>query len=561
VAFSDRDVTFANHCARLLKARYPDKDYTVSMNAYGNSRPAPLKAVPEDNVVISNVANMFWSLDAKDKDSLSGKTYASHYADWGKLTENQVWRPNTGNPAGWQNGLPDVPIARIIQSFRFAVDHHCIGIIVDSVWEHWATQGPLYYVLAHMAWDPSKDWRAVMDDYYCRGFGPASAEIKAYWALLEESCNRKVDDYPGEANGYDEVYNQAFFDKAYGLLDQAASKATGAPEKYRQRIEFVRVGLEHTKLASELRQLSRQMLQNGLEDTKTADLVRAKWDEVQKNADRVPHAIYWPTIRPGKRMVRGGLFHPSQMTSMKPKQLTAWRTAAAQQPGGEPIALQAAGQAGWELVFSDEFDRQELGKDWKAVEGIWKVDEGALRGSGTLISARAFPEGGAPGYLRMEFEAIPDVKGSDPLGAGDKTPGRISDMSAVLHVKDTGGKGDTLRTGYFFQFGGRWNKLNQISRAGEALVVDGKPNVRIESDKVRKIVVENDNGRLSMFVDGRNVLTGRETASLLGDGHDRVGFFFYTAAKVLNVKVYVKRLSSGLDVDPDEAPRGNETRK
>ena len=52
-----------------------------------------------------------------------------------------------------------------------------------------------------------------------------------------------------------------------------------------------------------------------------------------------------------------------------------------------------------------------------------------------------------------------------------------------------------------------------------------------------------------MFVDGKSVLTCEEQKSILGDGHDRVGFYFYTAAKVFDVKVYVKRLNSGLDLE------------
>ena len=62
-------------------------------------------------------------------------------------------------------------------------------------------------------------------------------------------------------------------------------------------------------------------------------------------------------------------------------------------------------------------------------------------------------------------------------------------------------------------------------------------------------MVENDNGRMSLFVDGKNILAAREKEPLIGAGHGRVGFFFYTAARVTRVKVYVKRLSEGLDMD------------
>ena len=70
----------------------------------------------------------------------------------------------------------------------------------------------------------------------------------------------------------------------------------------------------------------------------------------------------------------------------------------------------AAEKAGWTLVFSDDFKRTELGKDWVVVDGNWKVENGFLHGSGMLISAHGFPSDYPPGFLRMEFEAASDVK-------------------------------------------------------------------------------------------------------------------------------------------------------
>ena len=43
VALSDRHVTFANQLGRVLKERYPDKNYYVMMLSYGHSRPAPIE--------------------------------------------------------------------------------------------------------------------------------------------------------------------------------------------------------------------------------------------------------------------------------------------------------------------------------------------------------------------------------------------------------------------------------------------------------------------------------------------------------------------------------------
>ncbi|MCA1808454.1 MAG: DUF4838 domain-containing protein, partial [Lentisphaerae bacterium] len=303
VALSDRQVIFANKVAGMLAKRFPERNDLVGMLAYGTWRAPPVEAVPAGNVAIINVANIFWGIDAKNDD---GSLRSDWFAEWGATGAKQIWRPNTGTPAGWTCGLPDIPITRIMEAMRFVAENGCIGIFIDSVWEIWATQGPLYYAMAHMAWNPWVDWRAVMDDYYQRGFGPAAGELKAYWSLLEEARNRKVDEYPGEANGYAEVYNADFFRTVYGLLDRAAEKTKDAPAKYGERVAFVRVGLDHTRILAELRELSGRMLLTDGKDEAVADATRAKWDEMKRNCEVVPKALNWMVFRGGRRMTRAG---------------------------------------------------------------------------------------------------------------------------------------------------------------------------------------------------------------------------------------------------------------
>jgi hypothetical protein len=543
-AISDRDVRFGNECARMLKQRFPNEDYYVSLNAYGNARPAPLKTKPDDNVVVMNVANNFWKVDTPDKDCLVGKTYAMHYEDWSKLTSQQVWRPNTGNPAGWQSGLPDVPIERTMESFQFAIGRGCIGVSVDSILENWATQGPLYYVLGRMTWNPSLDWRVVLDDYYTRGFGPAAGEIKEYWKLLETARNRKVDDYPGESNGYLEVYNDTFFRRAYGLLDQAAKTAAQSPEgKYRQRVKFVRVGLDHTKLTTELREQSLKLLRSDRKDTDVADQTRAKWSEIEANCNKQPLAVYWPPLRPNERMARAGLFHPDFMDQVKSKTIAAWKRKATEEANAktstaETPKLQDARATGWHLVFQDDFNRKDLRDTWKIIDGKWSVADGTLMGSGTLISTKGIPSDNTACFQRLEFEALT----TSPANS------IVSDLSSFIHCEYKANIREPWKSGgYFFQFGGRNNTITQLSRDGESFRISSEAKI-IPGHK-HKIVIENDRGELRCFVDGNAVFVEREKTSLVGKSQNHIGFYFYTPAKIRRVRVYAKSLPGDLDLD------------
>ena len=209
----------------------------------------------------------------------------------------------------------------------------------------------------------------------------------------------------------------------------------------------------------------------------------------------------------------------------------------------------AAEEAGWTLAFRDAFERNELGKDWTVAEGKWTVENGCLRGSGILLTAKGHPPAAAVGFQRLEFDAVTDVRPIIFFPNKPKPKVVVSDMSCFVHAAPPREGTTPLTTGYFFQFGGFNNKRNQIRKEGATLLVDNEPRIRIVQDKVHRIVVENDRGRLRLFVDGQRVLAFKEKMSLIGPTHNRAGFYFYTAVKVDSVKLYVKALPNGLDTD------------
>lgn len=141
-ALSDRDVTFANKAGELLKARYPGKDYRVLMLSYGHSRPAPVAARPADNVLMTLVANFYGRTGLVDIGSTRGDTYREQFDAWTKVSSSFLWRPNTGSPAGWQQGLPDLSTQQTIRDLKDVAAAGCVGIFIDGVWEHWATLAP-----------------------------------------------------------------------------------------------------------------------------------------------------------------------------------------------------------------------------------------------------------------------------------------------------------------------------------------------------------------------------------------------------------------------------------
>jgi len=316
---TDRHVTFANTLARMLRKRFPDNGLFVQLHAYGLSRPAPVAAVPDDNVIISSVANFHMRGDGVgDSRSKSMR----QFADWAGKASHIAWRPNLGNPAGLSWGMPDVAMTQAAEDFRFVAENHCVGLFFDMFWFHFATQGPHYYLLAHLAWNPFADAQAIMDDYYRRGFGPAAAEIKTYWTLLERTRTAFVKEVPNRLRAFDipRKYTPKFLTKAQSLLDQADAKLANAAERYRKRVAFIRCGLEYARLVVDTRRWMQKVEASKGKDAEAVGKVKANWETAARMKGVFPpFAINWRSVffQPSSKRMMG--LHPDNPLSGRKK--------------------------------------------------------------------------------------------------------------------------------------------------------------------------------------------------------------------------------------------------
>lgn len=314
-ALSDRDVTFANILGGLLKEKYPGKDYRVLMLSYGHSRPAPVKARPADNVIISCVANFLGRAGLVDRGSTRGDTYRQQFDAWAKLGINLFWRPNTGSPAGWQQGFPDLSIQQTIQDFKAVAAANCQGIFIDGIWEHWATMGPQYYVMAQLAWNPAADADKLLADYYERGFGAAAPHVRACYKGLERARMAfTAENKEAGVFAFPRLYTDALLRESLGRLDRAAALApAGSAEA--QRVAFVRAGLDYTGLMMQNIALMDSYWQK--KDAAVAQRVRQNWAAAEKLAAAHPYALNWGPLRPGTPRMQG--LHPDNPPPRKKK--------------------------------------------------------------------------------------------------------------------------------------------------------------------------------------------------------------------------------------------------
>lgn len=305
-ATSDRDVTFANKLGEVLKQKYPGKDYRVLMLSYGHSRPAPVKARPADNVIMTIVANFFGRTGLVDRGSTRGDTYRQQFEAWAKIVPSMFWRPNTGSPAGWQQGLPDLHIAQTIRDFKDVAAANCIGIYIDGVWEHWSTVGPLYYIMAQLAWNPAADADSILADYYSRAFGPAAPHVREYFETLEKQ-RMAFTAKNGEAGifTFPQLYTADLLRESQALLDRAAA-AVPADSIHARRIAFIQAGLTYTRMTVENITLMEGYWKK--KDAAIAAQVKQNWAAIEKLVAAHPYAINWGPVRPTTPRMAG--LHP-----------------------------------------------------------------------------------------------------------------------------------------------------------------------------------------------------------------------------------------------------------
>ncbi len=254
-AMTDRYMTFSNHLSRMLRDRYPGEELYVSQMAYGPAKPPPVAVELEDNIIVGYVGHFPIAGDAvrqREKEQ---------WQLWAKQAPKLMFRPNIFWYSGGMIGLPTLAVRNTIEDLRFLAENSGIGLAFDTVPRHWATQGPVYYAMAQFAWDPFQDGDALMNDYYRRAFGPAEGPVRRYFDLMEDA-HMSILNRPGWRHSMgaqrdligvlEEVYTAELLNRAAALLDTAAAATIDADPIFAQRVEFVRTGLEFSKIQMEL---------------------------------------------------------------------------------------------------------------------------------------------------------------------------------------------------------------------------------------------------------------------------------------------------------------------
>lgn len=265
-ALTDRYAKFWNILGKRLKEEFPDRELYVSTYAYHVTRPAPTIKL-EDNIIPT-----FVGLERRFYNRNSDAHTADQrrmWKEWWEAVNRKnmlIWRPNMIYRT---LGLPYIFTRRHAENMKFMADHGLVGVVTNSSYTHWATQGPQLYLNAKLLWDPYADAEEIMTDYYQRAFGPAAPYIREYFGLYEELYDKLANQYeklgyhtfqdpprlfreirldrkPATARlGQERIKRHYHYEKqAQRLLEKAREAVEDGPEAYRERVVFFTVGFE-----------------------------------------------------------------------------------------------------------------------------------------------------------------------------------------------------------------------------------------------------------------------------------------------------------------------------
>jgi len=180
---------------------------------------------------------------------------------WQATGASMSYRPNY-----FHDGyvMPHLYTRQFADMFQFVERHGAVATDFDSLKGQWATQGPMLYLLARLHTRPRAAVETLLTEYY-EAFGPAADHVRAYFdfwethttltALEGEAIYSRHD--VGRLHTYARAAHALFPEESFVRADQllagAEAAVTGdAAGIHSRRVNFLRQGFEHARMAAEL---------------------------------------------------------------------------------------------------------------------------------------------------------------------------------------------------------------------------------------------------------------------------------------------------------------------
>jgi len=220
---------FVNKVARACP------DTTIGILAYSNYR----EAVPGLNMAPNVVVYVVGSRDGSIV-PMTRKYHLDTVASWVKAGAKRL-----GIYEWYHGGGYLVPRIYNHQITDFLKTAHELGAeaLYAEQYPNWALDGPKYWLMTRLEWNPGLDVEATLDEFYKKFFAEASAPMKAYFEKAERVWLGGV--VSNESGGlFDAAQLIPYTSRALKQLDAHLKEAEKLARQplVKQRIQFIRDG-------------------------------------------------------------------------------------------------------------------------------------------------------------------------------------------------------------------------------------------------------------------------------------------------------------------------------
>ncbi len=235
-------VWFVNRVADAVRADWPDK--YIGTFAYQYTRQAPSNITPRSNVLI-RLCSIECDFSHPIAATEFNRPFLKDLQDWSKLAPTLYIWDYVVNFNQYLAPYPNFGVlAENIKTFR---DHKAIGIQEEAQYQ---SDGGEFsemkaWVLARLLWDPEQDTEALVKEFITDYYGAAAPQVLDYFNL----CRGQIREDTLMGFAFDEhhpLYDDAFVEKAWALLEEGRGKVAG-DEEIARRFDRVRLQVLYLK--------------------------------------------------------------------------------------------------------------------------------------------------------------------------------------------------------------------------------------------------------------------------------------------------------------------------
>lgn len=240
-----------NRVAEAVEKHYPG--LIISTLAYLETVKPPKTIRPRKNVAIRLCTDRcMWAHPFTPAEE--SQVFSEALTSWSKIHDRiHIW-DYVVNFSHYTAPMPNMDV--IAKNIRYFARNNCTGVMTQGAYQSPGSERDWMrsWVIAKLLWDPSRDVRALVQDFIWGYYGNAAPALAEYDALLRRAGADHAETLKAPKGGIryemdDPFLSKEFLDKATAIFDRAEALAkTDRDERVAQRVAYARIPIMYVKL-------------------------------------------------------------------------------------------------------------------------------------------------------------------------------------------------------------------------------------------------------------------------------------------------------------------------